>query len=550
MSLRKLASVFFSCAGLAAAARTEIEVPEPLSVLQYLDIITKDESGNPNPRVSCTAGNEYARRYIQEALAKMGLKPLGHNGTFVFTVPKSQIPGCDHGLANVIGYVEGTERPDEFLLWDAHYDGPNNEGLDSAAGIRDTTNVYDDGSAVALGLHMAATFAKAPPKSSIIFLFSDGEEGYSNIGIKTGSQSLPDTGMAMCESQGGHTGHCHNFPIGATAFVDNPTVELSRVKLALFGDPLGTPGIKGSDFVAVLGSESARGLRQLLEKSMPQGAADPKALYVHRRSAGTVYSDGDAFAKVSVPYAWLAQTGFQTEHGGHSYLTNVQGIIKLLQYLGSLMKPTQDLDLTHELAFWGFDTSCGIDPEALQKVSGTILGLIRNLADGEGLNTVFVSEASAPPWWNLQFRVQDASDAVTNLDHFVSALTKGPSITGISEEVSTKFIMACRFAIKMLSDGHCGNLSDASPTELLPAKPFCQDNGEMPSFMTLVTGIAIAMDFYSSRVPAHGTVHDWDVRLPPKCKRVLVDEAHGVADGSSHAADEVQVDEAEGVADS
>ena len=60
----------------------------------------------------------------------------------------------------------------------------------------------------------------------------------------------------------GRNGTCHNYPIGFTAWAETPTIDLKTLRLVLTLDPLGAPGIKNHDFVAVLGTESTPGLQE------------------------------------------------------------------------------------------------------------------------------------------------------------------------------------------------------------------------------------------------------------------------------------------------
>ena len=77
--------------------------------------------------------------------------------------------------SNVIGFMEGTDKKDEFLVLTAHYDH---------LGKRDTTIYYgadDDGSGTVSILELAEAFAEAKkkgkgPRRSIIFMTVSGEE--------------------------------------------------------------------------------------------------------------------------------------------------------------------------------------------------------------------------------------------------------------------------------------------------------------------------------------------------------------------------------------
>jgi hypothetical protein len=78
--------------------------------------------------------------------------------------------------SNVVGFLEGTDKKDEFLVLTAHYDH---------LGIRDNQTIYygadDDGSGTVSIIEIAEAFAKAReagkgPRRSIVFMTVSGEE--------------------------------------------------------------------------------------------------------------------------------------------------------------------------------------------------------------------------------------------------------------------------------------------------------------------------------------------------------------------------------------
>lgn len=260
---------------------------------QHLVEITKDVDGHPNPRLTCTEGHAYAAQYVSSQMERIGIIPLGDAGrtTYDNIVPNSiHADLCPYGIRNIIGMVEGTTYPDEYIIYSAHLDGPNNQNpqTQTTRGNQDTSNAYDDGTAVALGLAMAEYFItdNPPPARSIIFLFDDGEEGFNNVGIPPIGQSdicddlmssgymnqMPVTIASLGvqpeeEEEGGRGGGgCNsasdcsvgacNFPIGANSWVQNPTVNLLNVKAAFFADPLGAPPNGEASIVAIGGEMS------------------------------------------------------------------------------------------------------------------------------------------------------------------------------------------------------------------------------------------------------------------------------------------------------
>jgi len=109
---------------------------------------------------------------------------------------------------NVIGYVEGTEKPDSFLVATAHYDHLGKMGEDVYF-----PGANDNASGVAMMLNLAKYFKKNPPGYSLVFIALGAEE----MGI-----------------------------MGARHFVKNPVFNLDRIKFLINFDLAGTgeEGIK------------------------------------------------------------------------------------------------------------------------------------------------------------------------------------------------------------------------------------------------------------------------------------------------------------------
>ena len=72
---------------------------------------------------------------------------------------------------NVIGFVPGTEQPDSFILFTAHFDHLGRMGKDALF-----PGAHDNASGTSLMLYMANYFAKNPQKYSMVFIGFSGEE--------------------------------------------------------------------------------------------------------------------------------------------------------------------------------------------------------------------------------------------------------------------------------------------------------------------------------------------------------------------------------------
>ena len=109
----------------------------------------------------------------KEAVAKGNPEPRLYNANVSLELDKST---KTLQSSNVIGYIEGTDKKDEFLVLTAHYDhlGKRN----------DTTIFYgadDDGSGTVSILELAEAFTKAKqqgkgPRRSVVFMTVSGEE--------------------------------------------------------------------------------------------------------------------------------------------------------------------------------------------------------------------------------------------------------------------------------------------------------------------------------------------------------------------------------------
>lgn len=77
----------------------------------------------------------------------------------------------DYQTQNVMGYVKGIEKPDEFIVFSAHYDHLGKMGKKTIF-----PGAHDNASGTAFVLFLADYFAKNPPKHSVAFMLFSGEE--------------------------------------------------------------------------------------------------------------------------------------------------------------------------------------------------------------------------------------------------------------------------------------------------------------------------------------------------------------------------------------
>lgn len=160
-----------------------------LDTAQMLDDLARLAHDSMVGRAVGTPGNAAARRMIAERFETLGLSPLGDSFVRPFSYAAN---GETREGTNVVGYVPGSERPDEFLIVSAHFDhlGARNGQIYNGAD--------DNASGTAALLALAKWFAENPGLHSIAFAAMDAEE-----------QGLQ----------------------GARAFVTNPPIPLGQIAL-------------------------------------------------------------------------------------------------------------------------------------------------------------------------------------------------------------------------------------------------------------------------------------------------------------------------------
>lgn len=115
-----------------------------------------------------TVGGAAARTYVIDELSKWTAGPVpGVSGRYAYMQPFPQ------GV-NVLGYVLGTEHPEEVVVVGAHYDHLGLCG-DHAADLV-CNGATDNATGVAILLDLAQRLSEDPPKRSVMFAFWDSEE--------------------------------------------------------------------------------------------------------------------------------------------------------------------------------------------------------------------------------------------------------------------------------------------------------------------------------------------------------------------------------------
>lgn len=126
------------------------------------------EGRNAGTESEVRAGN-----YIANYYKSLGIN--GPNGNYFQTIPGGTFKRVQGEMRNVMGFIEGAEKPEEIVVISAHYDhdGIKNGELYPGAD--------DDGSGTVAVMEIARVFREAEkngvkPKRSILFLNVSGEE--------------------------------------------------------------------------------------------------------------------------------------------------------------------------------------------------------------------------------------------------------------------------------------------------------------------------------------------------------------------------------------
>jgi len=165
--LAALVSLFAGCAsGQATAVAPGVPTLDRAGLLEDVRVLSADSMAG---RRTGTPGGVKARAYVAAAFARAGLKPFegGYARGFSFATGRdsTRVEG-----ANLVGYLEGSERGDRFIVVSAHYDhlGVQNGQVFNGAD--------DNASGTAALVAIAEYFAAHRPRHSMIFAAMDAEE--------------------------------------------------------------------------------------------------------------------------------------------------------------------------------------------------------------------------------------------------------------------------------------------------------------------------------------------------------------------------------------
>ena len=251
---------------LPAVQSKVIDAPQLLRDLQTLSA-----DGMEGRRVG-TPGGAKARAYVIERFKASGIQPFGESYEQPFTFTGRGAP--ETSGANVVGHIDGTKTPRQYIVITAHYDhiGTRNGQVFNGA---------DDNASGTAGLFAVAKyFSTHKPANSLIFVAFDGEES----GLR-----------------------------GARVFVVKPPVDAASLIVNLNMDMIGRDP---NDLLYVVGTRQQTFLKPFIERiaakapvKLVMGHDDPT-----EKENWTKDSDHAAFCDVKIPCLYFGVEDFENHH--------------------------------------------------------------------------------------------------------------------------------------------------------------------------------------------------------------------------------------------
>ncbi len=238
------------------------------SLLHRVKVLSSDAFEG---RRTGTEGAKKAKDYIIQQYTSYNVKPLSTNFEQSFSFEGR---GKSYDGTNVLGFIEGTENPKDYIVISAHYD---HEGIKNG---KIYNGADDDASGVSALMAFAEYFQKNPPRYSIILAAFDAEE----LGLK-----------------------------GSYHFVDNSIVPIESIKLNINMDMIGRndanelyvtgAGYNESLKKVISGYESNEGITLLMGHDSNDSLQD-----------WTYSSDHGPFYKKNIPFLYFGVEDHEDYH--------------------------------------------------------------------------------------------------------------------------------------------------------------------------------------------------------------------------------------------
>lgn len=197
----------------SAPANNTLRIEEKRIKEHIVKLISEDFQG----RRAGTQGEAEAALYLAQELKSYGLEPLGDKGSYfqTFPIPNSSLRWEGKRLVffhndngerllsdNVVGLIKGFQRPEEYILLSAHYDHLGKWQNELYPGANDNAS----GVGAVLEIARALSQSKDLPCSVIIAFW-----GAEEMGL-----------------------------IGSKFFVNNPSIDPKKIKMAINLDSIGS----------------------------------------------------------------------------------------------------------------------------------------------------------------------------------------------------------------------------------------------------------------------------------------------------------------------
>jgi len=172
----------------AAGSPAAIHAIDTERLLRDLSILAHDSMEG---RRTATEGIQRARAFLLKEFEALGLTPTDDGYELPFTF-RSTAGGEAVSGVNLVGFVEGSEFPERFLVVSAHYDHLGVRGNEIYNGAD------DNASGTAALLALASHFREQPPRHSILLAAFDAEEmGLRGARAFVASPPIPLSSIVM-----------------------------------------------------------------------------------------------------------------------------------------------------------------------------------------------------------------------------------------------------------------------------------------------------------------------------------------------------------------
>ena len=175
-----------------------VAITSPIAIASTKQILSTLAADDMQGRQDGTVGGKKAAQYIEREFAAAGLSQWGALSSYQQAY---EIEGPEDTIAtsNVIGFIAGKSRPDELVIFSAHYDHLGVEdGAESTGKDRIYNGANDDASGVTALVQLAKYYQQRNDNErSIVFVAFSGEEA-GGFGSQAFASSIdPDQVVAM-----------------------------------------------------------------------------------------------------------------------------------------------------------------------------------------------------------------------------------------------------------------------------------------------------------------------------------------------------------------